>query len=229
MAFATYGLGLILFFLFNKKNRIFIFLSILLMFIIIFFSYKLHPSYNDFNIVEVSSIENGLLVEKEYACQKNTIKKCIHLARLQPPFIEILKDFKHSAYGEIYLLALEMYKNNFIFGIGLNNFEDLCKTEQYINILNNIDCVTHPHNIYLQWLVETGPTGLVLFIIFLIYLFLYVIKNNNHTGKLISLITLIILFWPIMSTGSLVKNWMGISTFFAIGLAISMHKLKLDD
>ena len=47
--------------------------------------------------------------------------------------------------------------------------------------------------------------------------------------KLISLISLIILLWPIMSTGSLVKNWMGISTFFAIGLAVSMHKLKLDD
>jgi len=229
MAFASYGLGLILFFLFNKKNRMFNFLSILLMFILIFCSYKLHPSYNDFKIVEVSSIENGLLVEKEYTCDESIINKCNHLARLQPPFIEILKDFKHSAYGEIYSLALEMYKNNYIFGIGLNNFEDLCKTEQYKNILNNIGCVTHPHNIYLQWLVETGPAGLVLFIIFLIYLFLYVIRNKDHTGKLISLISLIILLWPIMSTGSLVKNWMGISTFFAIGLAVSMHKLKLDD
>ena len=91
------------------------------------------------------------------------------------------------------------------------------------------NCSTHPHNFYLQWLVETGPIGLVLFIIVIVYLFLHISKNNCYTGRLISIITLIIIFWPIMSTGSLVKNWMGVSTFFAIGLAISLNKIKLDD
>ena len=64
------------------------------------------------------------------------------------------------------------------------------------------------------------------------------IKHRNSRGLkssykflgqvLISIITLIIIFWPIMSTGSFIKNWMGISSFFAIGLALSMNKLRLD-
>ena len=122
-----------------------------------------------------------------------------------------------------------MYKSYYIFGIGLNNFTELCKSNKFKNSLNNIGCVTHPHNFYLQWLVETGPVGFILFIIFIIYIFLFVKKNTDYTTRLISIISLIIIFWPIMSTGSFVKNWMGVSTFFAIGLAISLNKLQLDD
>ena len=80
-----------------------------------------------------------------------------------------LKNFKESAYGEIYLQAIEMYKENLIFGIGLNNYNELCLTEKYKKLLGNIDCVTHPHNFYLQWLVETGPICLILFILYLYY------------------------------------------------------------
>ena len=59
-------------------------------------------------------------------------------------------------------------------------------------------------------------------------MFKHVINNQDYSGKLISIITLIIIFWPIMSTGSFVKNWMGVSSFFAIGLSLSMNKFKLD-
>ena len=121
-----------------------------------------------------------------------------------------------------------MYRTNYIFGIGLNNFTEICRSEEFVNNLQNIGCVTHPHNFYLQWLIETGPLGLILFIIMIIYLFRHIKKNDDYNSKLISIITLIIIFWPIMSTGSLVKNWMGVSTFFCIGLAVSINKLKLD-
>jgi len=59
-------------------------------------------------------------------------------------------------------------------------------------------------------------------------MFRHVQNNTDYTGRLISIVTLIIIFWPIMSTGSFVKNWMGVSSFFAIGLALSMNKLRLD-
>ena len=121
-----------------------------------------------------------------------------------------------------------MYRSYFVFGIGLNNFTELCKTDQFKNNLKNIRCVTHPHNFYLQWLVETGPLGLILFIFIIFFMFQHVKNNTDYSGRLISIITLIIIFWPIMSTGSFVKNWMGISSFFAIGLALSMNKLSLD-
>ena len=92
----------------------------------IYLSVKYHPSYNDFTIIESSSKEYGLLVEKEYFCNENTTKKCSHLVKLQPTFIEVIKDFNKSAYGEIFAIAFKMYKSYFVFGIGLNNFNELC-------------------------------------------------------------------------------------------------------
>jgi len=228
MAFATFGLGLMIFLFFSKKNKVFIFLSIILMFLLIYLSLKLHPSFNDYKIINSSSIEYGLEVEKEYACVKNDSKVCSHIVKLQPNFTDVLKDFNNSAYGEIYFIALEMYRSYSVFGIGLNNFTELCETDQFKNKLKNIGCVTHPHNFYLQWLVETGPVGLILFICIIYFMFQHVKNTPDSSVRLISIITLIIIFWPIMSTGSFVKNWMGISSFFAIGLALSINKLRLD-
>ena len=65
MAFATFGLGMLIFMVFSKNNKIFIFISIILMFFLIFLSIKIHPSFNDYKIIESSSKEYGLLVEKE--------------------------------------------------------------------------------------------------------------------------------------------------------------------
>ncbi len=228
MAFATFGLGIFIFMIFYRKNQIFIFFSIILMFLFIFLTVKIHPSFNDYKIIESSSKEYGLLVEKEYDCIDHESKSCSHIIKLQPKFTDVLKDFSNSAYGEIYLNALKMYKSFFIFGIGLNNYTELCKTEKFINNLKNISCVTHPHNFYLQWLVETGPLGLILFLIFVFYLFKHIKNNGDYSAKLISFITLLVVFWPIMSTGSFVKNWMGVSSFFAIGLALSINKIKID-
>ena len=141
------------------------------MFFLIFLSIKFHPSFNDYVIIESSAKEYGLLVEKEYNCLENNSMSCSHVVKLQPSFIKVLSDFKNSAYGEIFSIALKMYKSYFLFGIGLNNFNELCNTDQFITILKNVGCVTHPHNFYLQWLVETGPFGLLLFssIIFLCF------------------------------------------------------------
>ena len=53
--------------------------------------------------------------------------------------------------------------------------------------------------------------------------------NYNRQDILVmrqALTTLIILFWPIMSTGSLLKNWMGVSTFYIIGICLSFIRIK---
>ena len=121
-----------------------------------------------------------------------------------------------------------MYKKNPFSGIGMNNFTNLCKNEEsYKSKLQNIGCVTHPHNYYLQWLLETGPLGLLLFILYISLIVKFIInKNNNRILNLISIITILIMFWPIMSTGSLLKNWLGINTFLLLGISISLSKLS---
>ena len=227
MAFATFGLGLVVFILFSKKNKFYYLFSIILMFVLIFISSKFHPAF-DYKIINSSSIHNGLILEKKVECENNLDLNCSVIIKSQPKFLEVLQNFNNSAYGEIYLLALHMYKDNLLFGIGLNNYNDLCQTEKYKKQLKNIDCVTHPHNFYLQWLIETGPICLFLFMLYLYYIFVSISKNQTSEIRLLAIITMIILFWPIMSTGSLTKNWYGISTFYILGICISIYKLKFE-
>lgn len=232
MAFATLSLGIVVYIFFNKKfSKFLLFLSLIIMFCLISITMILHPSFNDYEVMESSSKELGLIVDKKYKCKNDGNEICIKQVNFQPSFFSVLKNFKESAYGEIYLLAIDMYKDKYLFGIGLNNFMKLCEDENMYNEqLKNIRCVTHPHNFYLQWLIETGPLGLIFFIAYLISIIRYVLKNNtNYELKLISLVILIILFWPVMSTGSLTKNWLGINTFFILGLAIFIHKIKIND
>jgi len=229
MAFATYMLGLFLLLIFASKRRFTFVLSILIIFILTTIIIKMHPSYNDYSIIDSKSHEMGLLIEKEFQCNENEKVNCKKITRYQPKFIEVIKDFKNSAYGEIYLLSLKIFKENTITGIGLNNFQILCENNiKYNSTLKNIGCVTHPHNFYLQWLVESGPIGLILFLIYIFFIIKKILyKQKINFITLLSLITLVIIFWPIMSTGSLLKNWMGISTFYIIGISLSLPKIKL--
>ena len=227
MAFATFLLGTVFLIAFYQKKRLIFLVSLLLIILLSILINKTHPIYNDYKILESTPYHLGLKIEKEIKCKNNNQLQCKKIINLQPRFLEIIKNFDQSAYGQIYGLALKMFNDHKLQGIGMNNFNYLCKNdERYKNVIKNYNCVNHPHNIYIQWLVETGIFGLLFFIIYLYFIIQFIIMNNFNKYSLISLSTLIILFWPIMSTGSLLKNWNGISTFFIIGICLTLSKIK---
>ena len=202
-------------------------ISIVLIIISIFLTNKIHPIYNDYTVIESSPYHLGLKIEKTYECKNNQNNKCKKIINMQPSFFKVLQNFNVSAYGQIYSLSLKMWKDHFFQGIGLNNFTNLCRNDlRYQNSIQNYNCVTHPHNFYLQWLVETGIFGFFLFLLYIILIFIFVYKKIAMPISIISLATLLILFWPIMSTGSFLKNWMGVSSFYIIGICLSLIRIK---
>ena len=60
-------------------------------------------------------------------------------------------------------------------------------------------------------------------------IFLKILKNYSSDLNKLSFINLCILFWPIMSTGSLLKNWYGIEVFLVLGLLISLTNINLSN
>ena len=228
MAFATFSLSLFLLLIFLDGFRKSILLSILIGALFIFLATYLHPFYNDFNVIESTQYHQGQKIEKFFQCENDTEKICSKIINIQPNFFEVIKNFDTSAYGEIYLLSFKMFLDNPITGIGINNFKYLCNyNELYKNMMVNYECASHPHNIYIQWLAEGG---LIVFISFILYLFFLVKFVINNTGdkkyKIISIVIILMMFWPIMSTGSLIKNWFGVTTFFIIGLCMCLSKFK---
>ena len=121
-----------------------------------------------------------------------------------------------------------MFLDNPITGIGINNFKYLCNFDvSYKKLMINYDCASHPHNIYIQWLTEGGIIVFISFIVYLYYLVEFIIRNKGDKKyKIISITIFFSMFWPIMSTGSLIKNWYGITTFFIIGICLCLSSFK---
>ena len=228
MAFATFSLSLIMLFIFLNEFRKTIILSTLFGTLFIFLAIYLHPFYNDFNVIESTEYHQGQKIEKFYQCENNTEKICSKIINIQPSFIEVIKNFSTSAYGEIYKLSFVMFLDNPVTGIGINNFKYLCTSNGfYSKLMVNYDCASHPHNIYLQWLTEGGIIVFISFIAYLYFLVKFIIYNTgDRKYKIISLVILLSMFWPIMSTGSLIKNWFGVISFFIIGLCMCLSKFK---
>ena len=62
-----------------------------------------------------------------------------------------------DAHEEHITSAIKMFKNNPIFGQGPKMYRIKCKEELFYN--NELSCNTHPHNIVIQLLAETGLIG----------------------------------------------------------------------
>ncbi len=222
MAFATLIMGIVFYLiLINRLRKVFL-LATLIFFFSIYYTISNHKIFNDFEIIESTPYHLGLKIEKKYICDENPNKICSKEITTNPEAGKVIKNFNKSIYYMIYSEGIKMWKDNIFVGIGLSNFEDVCMNEEKYRLYkkNYGECSSHPHNFYLQWLVETGVIGLLFFLIFVLSIFFKIFKNFNFLNARISFISLMILFWPVMSTGSLIKNWNGVEFFFIIGISL---------
>lgn len=126
-----------------------------------------------------------------------------------------------------YLVSL---KNNFI-GSGHKSFIFECIK---LNVIN-ISCNNHPHNIYLEVLVNLGLLGLFLIIIIL-FLSInkssrFLLKKNVNEKEKITLILFVVFFIteyiPLRSYGSIFSTFNGSIFWFFLGLLIYINNFYI--
>ena len=123
-------------------------------------------------------------------------------------FFWVLQTELDSHY-KIYLTAMDIWSNNKIFGNGIKSFREECKKL----LTHKIDrlCSNHPHNYYIEILVDTGILGFLIVVIMGFLFILFIIKNfkllnDSKFQNLIlfaATISLILEAFPIKSTGSI--------------------------
>lgn len=138
---------------------------------------------------------------------------------------EKFEKFIHeSDYFKLYRSGIAVYKNYPIFGVGNKNYRvETCSNEKKINRYNYF-CLTHPHQIYIEFLAEHGIVGtLILISIFFALMFkiLLNIFNSKNYIQIGSFCFIIFVFTPLLPSGAFFNDfnstilWLNISIMFA--------------
>jgi O-antigen ligase len=147
-----------------------------------------------------------------------------------------IKNYNEFGYFRLFSSSFNIWQDNKLFGVGLKNYRVICNTntkDQFTELPTL--CSTHPHNNWLELLVETGIIGTTLFVTFIIKISLYLFssksifnkKNNSYAGYAIGLLaTLLFFLWPIKSSGSMFSTFFMSYVWFNLGLLFSLIKLK---
>jgi len=140
--------------------------------------------------------------------------------------------FKQSKYGAHQNAAYKIFTNYPIFGVGIKNFrlessKEIYKNEEFAS--TNSRYSTHPHQIHLEILSETGMFGYFSFIIFIISTIFFSIKsyskNKNHY-QFSAILFIISSMYPILPSGSFYSTFSGGLFWFNFALMVSFIKIK---
>ncbi|MDC0179257.1 O-antigen ligase family protein, partial [Candidatus Pelagibacter sp.] len=140
-------------------------------------------------------------------------------------------------HNDLYKTAINITKDNLIFGVGVKNFRNKCDQDKYK--ISVYSCSTHPHNSYIQLAVELGIIGLFfgffifsIFFVFIFKHFRYLFRGKYYfTDFQICLISAILIsLWPFAPTGNFFNNWLNIVYYFPVGILLSsMEKMTKFD
>ena len=157
--------------------------------------------------------------------------------RLVVTFSSQMENFPESAYGQIYARSWAIAKDDLLLGDGFDGFRRDCDDPRYFRGWHGGDggggaiCVQHPHNFYVQALVEAGIPGLILFAAMaaamLLRLFVGLWRDPNPL-RVGLFVAALIQLWPIASTTAFTS--MPLAGFFfvllGLGLAETRHYIN---
>ena len=133
----------------------------------------------------------------------------------------------YSSTHEILIInSIRLFKEKPILGIGANNYKRECK-----KVNSEVNCSTHPHNIFIQLLTETGILGMVFYGIFLFFIlkkivFFFIFKEELY--KILMVLPLFFYVNPFFPSGNFFNNWYMCLGIFAFPFLYKIQKTNND-
>jgi len=138
--------------------------------------------------------------------------------------ITTFTNWKNSPYGLLFTSDFRIAALNPVFGMGANHFRIICPrlyatTPEIIPQVCNI----HPHNIYMELLIDGGIVELLLFIAFAIRLIRFAIQSWDRYNFLLigTIIAFSLRLWPLASTTSLYSRWGAPPFWLIVGMLLA--------
>ncbi len=207
-ALLTFLICIILFFLFQKKTKIYsILISTIIFFIILF---VLSQNFSSIKNRYVNFLEN--LGSKKESSLVDKIKK--------------------NPWSYHYQAAFELFLKKPLVGHGYKSFrfkcsetkidQDTIKRKDYYRDYRA--CSSHPHNYMMEFLSENGIVGFLLYIIFLLIIFFKILKARKYTNYNYLLFgvgsLLLAILFPFKPSGSFFTTFNASIFFYLLGFFI---------
>lgn len=146
---------------------------------------------------------------------------------------EVVDDVSGSVYGMIWQSGWEMFVRHPVTGVGLRQFRELCPRIEYGPVhpdIVRLRCNLHPHNMYIEWLVEAGLIGLGGFLLLMALVVREVVRAfpvwRTDPVFLGLLITLVIRLWPLASTTGFFTAWSAVPFWLVVGWLLALSKTE---
>ena len=138
---------------------------------------------------------------------------------------ENLKKFvDDNIYIKLYKSGYSVFKNYPFFGVGNKNYRiETCKNKSD-QLKFNYKCLTHPHQLYFEFLSEHGLVGTIIILSILFYLMYMILKSiilSRNYIQIGSFIFVLVNFTPFLPSGSFFSDfnitlfWINFSIMFA--------------
>lgn len=147
-------------------------------------------------------------------------------------FAGVIEQFSKSHYAELFSIGLDVWRSYPVFGAGMKNFESACWAIAGHYVSDG--CPTHPHNVYIEWLAETGTIGLLFYLVFLGLLLLAawpLLRGTTmarSTGLLVAGALLALLF-PLIASQSMFSNWPALVFWSGLSMTMAVVRLTLKE
>lgn len=145
------------------------------------------------------------------------------------------RNFGYQIYSSPWFIhyrgATAIYKDNLIFGSGMKSFRKICKdydyvlTDKEIKLRDYRVCSTHPHNMYIEVLSESGTITFIIFMILICYALVTALKRKNFIDYFIFCL-LLSYFFPFKPTGSLYSTITASLFWYLISLPYALENFK---
>lgn len=143
--------------------------------------------------------------------------------------LNVLNNFWASAYGELFAAGLHVWREYPLTGAGMKNFQIACQIVLGDTLKDG--CHPHPHNLYIEWLAETGIVGSLGFLVFLATLVALCIRllTSRTTGRIMGALTagsLMLLLFPFTASQSFFSNWPAILLWASLSLTVATARFS---
>jgi O-antigen ligase len=143
---------------------------------------------------------------------------------------QTLRTFPSTPYGELWRSGTRLGLARPVLGVGVQNFRFAC-SDSRIGLPATVvgRCGLHPHNIYIQWLADTGIVGLLGFVILVgtwLRRFWKVGRRSVCSSWLLGpAIGVFLYLWPLATTGGFFSNWNAVTFWLVLGWALAASRL----